>query len=272
VATQDFDAVLMDCQMPVMDGFAATRQIRVDQGPGRRVPIIALTANALHGDRERCLAAGMDDYLAKPFTGAALWAVLARWMTPTAVVAAPSAADNAPPSLAAVPWPVAAGADAAAATTDRTTPQADAPGLGLALVPAPADLDGLDGLAVFDPMALDEIRALDSDGSLLPHMLSLFADDGQRLLAQLESAVRDADLEALIFAAHTLATASAHVGARRLSSLARGTENEVRQSQQLCPPERAPRLRAEFEAAQREIAAAGLLSQRPAASAEEARP
>jgi two-component system, sensor histidine kinase and response regulator len=75
-----YAAVLMDCQMPEMDGFAACRAIRADEaGTGRHVPIVALTANATQGDREQCLAAGMDDYLAKPITAATLRAVLTRW-------------------------------------------------------------------------------------------------------------------------------------------------------------------------------------------------
>jgi CheY-like chemotaxis protein len=71
--------IFMDCHMPVMDGLAATRTIRAAEAGGARVPIVALTGNAMPGDREACLAAGMDDYLAKPFTLAALRAMIDRW-------------------------------------------------------------------------------------------------------------------------------------------------------------------------------------------------
>jgi CheY-like chemotaxis protein/HPt (histidine-containing phosphotransfer) domain-containing protein len=88
LAQSDFDLVLMDCQMPVMDGYEATAALRQQaekSGAKRRIPVIALTANAIAGDREKCLAAGMDDYLSKPFTLPQLSAVLARWLhTPIA--------------------------------------------------------------------------------------------------------------------------------------------------------------------------------------------
>ena len=84
-----FDLILMDCQMPEMDGYMATRAIRAMEArigagsgrqDGRRVPIVALTAHAMAGDREQCLRAGMDDYLAKPFDETQLVALLERWL------------------------------------------------------------------------------------------------------------------------------------------------------------------------------------------------
>jgi len=81
-ATVAYDAILMDCQMPVLDGFDATRRIRHHEQDTDRpaTPIIALTANALSGDRERCLEAGMSDYLSKPFTAEELYSVLTLWL------------------------------------------------------------------------------------------------------------------------------------------------------------------------------------------------
>lgn len=75
-----FDLILMDCQMPEMDGFAATRLIRDMPSPARDTPIIALTANVMKGDKEKCLECGMDDYLGKPIREEDLWTALEAWL------------------------------------------------------------------------------------------------------------------------------------------------------------------------------------------------
>jgi CheY-like chemotaxis protein len=198
--------------MPVMDGLEATRRIRAAQGSGPRLPIVALTANALRGDREMCLAAGMDDYLAKPFTGAALRDTLSRWVP---------GSRSAEPGL---PDPARLRELAAAET--------------------PAQLD-----TVFDPEALDDIRAIDSDGGLVARMVELFASDGVQLVERIDRAVREDDVDALQMAAHTLASSSANIGARRTSQLARAMEHLARRDGRVCSPGDLLALRAAFDMA-----------------------
>ena len=81
----EFDVILMDCQMPVMDGLEATGRVRNGTGGSRRVPIVALTANVFEADRARCLEAGMTDFLAKPVENAALLEALTRAWTKAAI-------------------------------------------------------------------------------------------------------------------------------------------------------------------------------------------
>jgi CheY-like chemotaxis protein len=80
VATRSYDLILMDCQMPELNGYEATAAIRAHEGSGRHTPIIAMTAGARGEDRERCLAEGMDNYLAKPVKKDALLALVGQLM------------------------------------------------------------------------------------------------------------------------------------------------------------------------------------------------
>ncbi|MBA5685858.1 hybrid sensor histidine kinase/response regulator [Rugamonas apoptosis] len=105
LAANDYDGVLMDCQMPVMDGYDATRKLREDVRHAA-LPVIAMTANAMVGDKEKCLAAGMNDFIAKPIDVAQLFTTLARWVKPRVPAPEPAAPEAVPE---AQPLPAIAG-------------------------------------------------------------------------------------------------------------------------------------------------------------------
>jgi signal transduction histidine kinase/DNA-binding response OmpR family regulator/HPt (histidine-containing phosphotransfer) domain-containing protein len=185
-----FEAVLMDCQMPVLDGFAATAAIRreeADAGRARTLPIIAITANALQGDREACLAAGMDDYLSKPFTQAELAGVIGRWIG--LPLAASVHHDELPPTL-------------------------------------PAEAVEVIQRDVINARALENIRALSQQGgdALVQKVIRAYVGDAPQHLRTLRRAVGGQDADTVRRVAHSLKSASANVGAETLARLCKDLE------------------------------------------------
>ena len=97
-----FDLVLMDCQMPELDGYETTLRMRLREGERWQVPVIALTAHAMQGDREKCLAVGMNDYISKPFRVETLRQILQRWLAPDAAASSPAEPPVFPPPSSTV--------------------------------------------------------------------------------------------------------------------------------------------------------------------------
>ena len=205
------DLILMDCQMPLLDGYDATRQIRAFEaasaGQAARVPIIAMTAYAMASDRAQCLAAGMDAYLAKPFRGHELYAIVKHWLPPRDSIAATAV----PLSLASV---------------------------------------GTMDLAVLECSALDELSALQGYATLddLRNLIALFESNAQSLIEAVHHALAADDLEACWRAAHSLRSSAGQLGALRLASLAGDIEACGRLGRLSDCAVHAPALFAEFSA------------------------
>ena len=207
-----FDLVMMDCQMPGMDGYEATREIRILERAGkmplrhghdgvpRRIPIVAMTASALAGDREGCLAAGMDDYLTKPFSQPQISAALSRYLDlPEGESAAPTSEE----------------------TPDISESRPDAPG-----APSPSEPD-----SVIDLRAIEIIRALETEDNpnLFHNVVDSFLRESPKLLADIDRALASDDQDLLRIAAHTLKSSSANLGAAHLASLCAELERLARE-------------------------------------------
>jgi PAS domain S-box-containing protein len=177
-----YGAVLMDCQMPIMDGYEATSRLRRIEGSGRHTPVIALTALAMTADRARCIAAGMDDYLAKPVQVEDLVAALERW----------APLEGAPPVE-----PTAAAVDAVPADAFETNDQP--PDLDRAIIGGLRDLGGI---------------------ALLEELVSLFHEEVGKYLVELDRALENQDSIALRQIAHALSGSSANMGASRVAAAA----------------------------------------------------
>ena len=193
-ATDSFDLILMDCQMPVMDGFTATAGIRTREQASRspHIPIIALTANAMDGDRERCLAAGMDDYLSKPFSRQALAEMLARWRAPR------------------IP-----------AQATATQPATETPTTG---GQQPSSAPSVDRAVWASITALQRPE----HPNLLHKTIGLYLTSSQTQIDGIRHALQAQDLQAMLAAAHTLKSSSAMLGAARLAALAGQMEADCR--------------------------------------------
>ncbi len=189
-----FALVLTDCHMPKMDGFQLTRGIRAAESPddpAMRVPIIAITANAMKGEAERCLAAGMDDYLTKPTQLDKLAATLRKW----APAGDPVDGDGAESAVAGERAAEHVGADS---TIDSTIDVDD-------------DADGS-----VDEAALPEAIGSD-DSELLEEFYRTYATGADEILAEMAQCHAIRDLPSLGSLAHKLKSSSATIGAHRLS-------------------------------------------------------
>jgi two-component system, sensor histidine kinase and response regulator len=209
-----FDLVLMDCQMPVLDGFAATAAIRRLDHPAAHVQIIAMTANAMKGDRERCLAAGMNDYIAKPIRpeevfGTIERAVLAAKRNRIEAKSRNGSAEPARPAASAPPRAVAETVPAAPAPARNSTPSTPTSN-GL-----PERLPKLDLARCINHVGGDEIWQ---------ELMPMFKEEMEPLLALLPTALAAKDFGSLKYASHTIKGGCAELSIEPMWTLARELE------------------------------------------------
>jgi len=215
-----YPLVLMDCQMPLLDGYTATRRWRereAERGDAR-LPIVAMTANAMAGDRQRCLDAGMDDYLSKPVSRNLLEKCLRQWLPPldeagqaSAASTTPDSSSLEPPTAAAAPAPLA---HESAPFVEET-------------MPPPAASAASGAVAALDTSVLDELAEVTGPG--LARIIQVFLEDAPRLIGELETASTIPDLDAMRGAAHSLKSSSANMGALALSAAAKRIELGARE-------------------------------------------
>ncbi|HVB84288.1 MAG TPA: ATP-binding protein [Rhodanobacteraceae bacterium] len=243
-----FDMVLMDCQMPVMDGYAATRELRRRElaGNAPRLPIVAMTAHAMAGDRERCLECGMDDYLSKPLDRGLLARTLAHWL-PQPHAAAETIPTAPLPEARSAPEPSPGATTPAAALRATAPPPPRAP-----LPPPPSRAAAATAAVGSGPAAGEPVldRAVLADledimGDELRMLVDMFLADSPKRLAALSAAAAAGDTATLQGQAHALKSASANLGTRALSAHAKALELAARAG---AVPDAIPRVTALKEA------------------------
>ena len=222
LARQSFDVVLMDCQMPEMDGYEATAEVRrleATRDDGVRLPIVALTANAMRGDREKCVEAGMDDYLSKPFNSAQLAEVLTRWVEPRSEATRFSDTISVP-GISLVSPSESAPAKSATDADEVLADPRDRDGVPAAEAAAPAE-------ELLNQAALNNIRALQSNGSsnLLARIIGMYLESSPELIDQIRTGIADSSAKAVRHAAHSLKSSSANLGATALTSACKELED-----------------------------------------------
>jgi signal transduction histidine kinase/DNA-binding response OmpR family regulator/HPt (histidine-containing phosphotransfer) domain-containing protein/PAS domain-containing protein len=205
---QPYDVVLMDVQMPEMDGLEATRTLRRELPKMRQPHVIAMTANAMQGDREMCLAAGMDDYVSKPIRIEELVEALSK----SHPLAAGQEAE-APPDLARGPEQAGTGPEPVEGRVEETSSMpSDAP-------------DPLPDAAVLDPTALENLLSmLGGKFVYLVELIDSFLEDAPQLLAELNQCIEDGDSAGVRRVAHSLKSNGADFGATTFSNLCKKLE------------------------------------------------
>jgi CheY-like chemotaxis protein/HPt (histidine-containing phosphotransfer) domain-containing protein len=192
LAQEVFDVVLMDVQMPEMDGFEATSALRqAERASGRHTPVVAMTAHAMKGDRERCLEAGMDDYVSKPLRPEELFETIERL------------AEAQAPAGVVAPAPDSAVASAAATSAETFHPAASA-------MEQVADMD--EERPTFDPS--HALNLVGGDEQLLRELLEIFMQEAPALMRQIDEGIANRDSALVKRAAHTLKGAVGNFGVR----------------------------------------------------------
>jgi PAS domain S-box-containing protein len=212
-SSSPYDIVLMDCQMPVMDGYEATQLLRAFDGESRRTVVIAMTANALVGDREKCLAADMDDYISKPVRLEELEKVLERWV---------------PQGLREPELQTERLSAANSQNSELLTPNDDRLSIPLTLSPlVPEHLDQV-------PVDLERLSELSTgDTEFERELLQVFIEDAVVYLEELKSALAAGDCATLARRAHQLKGSSATVAIYKMPEIAAQLECQAEENQLL---------------------------------------